>query len=192
MDIRVPGFGPYSSFVRINYRNDIEFYAHIGVYLLFFVVCLAATIWMIRTLRNGVLAGFLSCTAIGLLAGTKYECMTARYRCGDMLYSPYFPWETGMAIAAALLAWWLVSKTIGVKAAVSGLWTKPLAGLWLVVFWKVLPAPFIHVPRYGGSCPNIPLLCHDIPLFGFGELLWMSLPFIGWTLWDMYRWRQSR
>jgi hypothetical protein len=40
-----------------------------------------------------------------------------------------------------------------------------------------VPFQSIHPPNLGGTCPNIPVICHDVPLWGFGGALWWTAPF---------------
>jgi hypothetical protein len=55
---------------------------------------------------------------------------------------------------------------------------RAFAGIWAYVFWISLPQSIIHPPTHGGSCPNIPLICHDIPVMGFGGAIFWAGPFI--------------
>jgi hypothetical protein len=34
----------------------------------------------------------------------------------------------------------------------------------------------------GGPCPDLPIICHDIPLFGFSGLLYWMVPFALWAV----------
>lgn len=53
-----------------------------------------------------------------------------------------------------------------------------LAGIWAYVVWVALPISIIHPANLGGICPGLPLICHDIPLLGFGGGLWWAGPFM--------------
>lgn len=168
----------------MGYANWAEHALHVGVYIAFFAGVAAAAVIGVRRLRNGPLAGALICLAVGILVGTKIECSTTRYRCGDMLYQSYLPAVTVVSVVLAFALWIAAAAVLRVAPGRLALSVRPLAGLWLVILWKVLPRPFIHPVGWGGSCPTIPLLCHDVPLLGHGELLWMSLPFLGWAAWS--------
>ena len=56
--------------------------------------------------------------------------------------------------------------------------SRALVGLWVYAIWVALPIAIIHPPSHGGPCPNIPLVCHDIPLLGLGGGFWLAVPFI--------------
>jgi hypothetical protein len=56
--------------------------------------------------------------------------------------------------------------------------SRALAGLWAYILWAELPIPVSHPPSHGGTCPKIPLVCHDMPLGGFGGGLWWTGPFV--------------
>jgi hypothetical protein len=167
----------------LSYANSAERVLHWAVYATFLAGLAAVTVYAVRRLTNGILAGSMICLAVGILSGTKIACRDPDYPCGDMLYASHLPAETVVAVVAAFAAWLVAAIGFRVPAGRLALAVRPLAGLWLVVIWKNLPRPFIHVPRFGGGCPDLPLLCHDVPLFGYGELLWMSLPFLAWAAW---------
>jgi hypothetical protein len=56
--------------------------------------------------------------------------------------------------------------------------SRALTGLWAYVIWSEIPGPGMHPPRLGGTCPEIPLFCHDVPLANFGGGLWWTTPFL--------------
>lgn len=69
---------------------------------------------------------------------------------------------------------------------------RALAGIWGYVFWVALPISIIHPPGLGGICPDIPLVCHDIPVMGFGGGLWWAGPFFSAAAFGLARCTFSR
>lgn len=195
------GVGEIKS-VYIASENLGELIANYVVYFIFFILTFCLSVYLVRKIQSGLVSGILTSVAVGLLAGTKYECLTQAYPCGDILYQSYFPLATGIAIGLSFVVWMVFSVIFSMHPFRLGLTTKPLSGLWFVVFWMNLPRTFIHPPLHDvvcpdrpggvcdiaqrGVCPNIPVLCHDVPLFNHGLLLWMSLPFILWAAWSFY------
>jgi hypothetical protein len=55
---------------------------------------------------------------------------------------------------------------------------RPLTGLWVWLVWQNVPVESsIHPPNLGGTCPKIPVICHDVPLLGLGGAFWWTAPF---------------
>lgn len=119
----------------------------------------------------------------------KLRCALAPYPCGFMSFTGGFTWHWLVGAALFVGGWGLASLVLTVARAIDwGVWMEklgrgmtPLLGLWLAVVWETLPVQVIHPPSHGGPCPNLPVICHDLPLLGFGGLLYWSIPFILWA-----------
>jgi hypothetical protein len=153
----------------------------------------AAAVAAVLTVRrlgvSGWLVGWLVLPAFSTLFMVKLRCAIGPYPCGFMSFTGGFTWHwlvgaavflTGWSLASALLAgirrigWWRWTERLG-----RGM--TPLLGLWLAVLWEMLPVRIIHPPSYGGPCPDLPVICHDLPLFGFGGLAYWAVPFVMWA-----------
>ncbi len=119
----------------------------------------------------------------------KLRCATGPYPCGFMSFTGGFTWHWLAGAALFLLGWGLAGvalsalKPIGWRGWLEavGRGAAPLLGLWLAAAWETLPVRIIHPPSYGGPCPDLPVICHDLSLFGFGGLAYWAVPFVVWA-----------
>lgn len=120
----------------------------------------------------------------------KLRCRTAPYPCGFMSFTGGFTWHFLVGVVVFLGAWGLSAALLHrVRPLGWATWMEcvgraggPLLGLWVAVIWETLPVGIIHPPSYGGPCPDLPVICHDLPFLGFGGLLWWTAPFGAWTM----------
>jgi len=105
----------------------------------------------------------------------KLRCRIDAYPCGWMSFQPGPTWHIIPVLAAVVGVGWLL-YALGLELTV-----LPLAGGWLALAWYVMPISIIHPPSHGGHCPNVPILCHDMPVMGMGGLFYWLLPFVAWT-----------
>jgi hypothetical protein len=107
-----------------------------------------------------------------------------------MSFTGGFTWHFLVGAAAFLVTWGFAAALLHQIRPVG--WTTwmerlgragaPGLGLWVTVVWETLPVAIIHPPSYGGPCPDLPVICHDLPLLGFGGLLYWTAPFGLWAL----------
>jgi hypothetical protein len=73
---------------------------------------------------------------------------------------------------ASLALWFSWRQQTGLLQALGNLLfaSRTLAGIWAYVVWAELP---VHPP----TC-NVPVVCHDVELWGFGGGLWWAGPFL--------------
>lgn len=120
----------------------------------------------------------------------KLRCATGPYPCGFMSFTGGFTWHWLAGAAVYLAGWGLAGATltavkpIGWRRCLEALGraATPLLGLWLGVVWETLPVRIIHPPSHGGPCPDLPVICHDLPLFDFGGLAYWAVPFVVWSV----------
>jgi hypothetical protein len=151
-------------------------------------------IWMlIRSIPSesgGLLIGIVVIILLSILLMIKIRCKTGPFPCGFMSFTGGFTWHIFIGLLISPFIWVMSALLLnGVKKKGItnwmrriGYWSRPLLGLCLAAIWEVLPVSIIHPPDYGGPCPNIPVICHDLPLLGFGGLLYWSLPFVVWAI----------
>lgn len=138
---------------------------------------------------NGFLIGSLAAVWLSVLFMIKLRCRIAEYPCGFMSFTGGFTWHLFVGLVIFLGTWALAAVALNHVRSL-GWWTwmdflgrsmAPLLGLGIAVIWEVLPVSVIHPPFVGGPCPDLPVICHDIPLLGFGGLAYWSAPFLAWT-----------
>ena len=109
------------------------------------------------------------------------------YACGFMSFTGGFTYHfwiallmivAGIVLTALLLYFWRREQSVFLQLKGVLFAVRALAGVSIYAVWVSLPVPFIHFPDLGGSCPNIPLVCHDIPLLGLGGAFWYIIPFV--------------
>ena len=152
------------------------------IYLVGGIASLAVFVILVRVLsqyrlgRISTLAiSFLPCVFLGMI---RIRCKFDGFNCGWMSFSPGITWHIIPAALIIVLIAWTIYHLGMTEAA------KPLTGAWLALVWYSLPVSVIHPPSHGGPCPNIPIICHDLPLLGMGGLFYWLLPFV---LWAMFR-----
>lgn len=116
----------------------------------------------------------------------QWRCRIFEYPCGDIFFGgiSWHFWVTLGLLSASFvfsaIVRSLTRQTKPLRELGSLLYAaRALAGIWAYVLWVALPISIIHPPRLGGACPNITLVCHDIPLMGFGGGFWWAAPFFG-------------
>lgn len=150
------------------------------IYVLSAAAALATAVFSIVSFSRYRLSVLLTLAIIFMpyvfLGMVKIRCrFDAPFPCGWMSFTHGVTWH--ILISAVIVG--LTAFTIyrlGLTEAV-----KPLSGGWLALFWSVLPVQVIHPPPYGGPCPYIPVVCHDLPLFSLGGLFYWLLPFVVWS-----------
>ena len=129
----------------------------------------------------------------------KVRCRTGAYGCGFMSFTGGFTWHIIAGLMVFLGMWALCGAIL--SCSLDGGWLfsmdhfgramTPLLGLSVAVIWEILPVWLIHPPFVDGMCPDLPIICHDIPLWGYGGLLYWTAPFFIWTViavwWDVNR-----
>ena len=120
----------------------------------------------------------------------KYRCMTGDFNCGFMGFQDGFTWHFWLGLAIAVAMWCGVSLVINLRFACGirnsmrrlAAGSYPLLGLVIPCVWETLPRSLIHTPDLGGRCPDIPVICHDVAVLGFGGLPFLTIPFLVWAL----------
>jgi hypothetical protein len=165
----------------------------ITTFLLLFLVVIG-----IRKLSsgfNGLWMGSFSVFFLSTLFMIKLRCLPGgNYPCGFMSFFGGFTWHffAGLVFSVAIwvLSAFFLMKNLGGhlvgRMAEVGYWARPLVGLSLAFVWEILPVSIIHPPAQGGPCPNIPVICHDMPFLGYGGLLYWGLPFVIWATFTLY------
>jgi hypothetical protein len=170
----------YVSSVCLSGREDITLR---GVYLLAGIGALLVFLVLVRIFSRlhlgnvpTLLVVFLPYVLLGMV---RIRCKFGiGFNCGWMSFSPGITWHIiPVAIGVSLMAWAI--SHVRLTEAV-----KPFSGAWLGLIWYSLPIDVIHPPSHGGPCPNIPIICHDVPLLGIGGLFYWLFPF---ALWAMFR-----
>lgn len=134
--------------------------------------------------------GWLVLPAFSTLFMIKLRCTLADYPCGFMSFMGGFTWHFLIGAAIFLGVWGLTATILNrlrphgwsTWMAFLGRAGAPLLGLWVAVIWITLPIGIIHPPSFGGPCPDIPIICHDLPFLGFGGTLWWTAPFLLWSM----------
>jgi hypothetical protein len=118
-----------------------------------------------------------------LLGMVKLRCRidAPSYPCGWMSFHSGITWHA-MPVALIIAA----CAAVVYRARLTYI-VAPLAGGWAGLAWYAMPVRIIHPPAFGGHCPDIPILCHDMPLFGLGGLFYWLLPFALWTVLRLVR-----
>lgn len=119
----------------------------------------------------------------------KLRCATGPYPCGFMSFTGGFTWHWLLGVALFLGGWGLAAVVLGAVRPIAwqawmeklGRGITPCLGLWLAVVWETLPVRIIHPPSHGGPCPDLPIICHDLPFLGFGGLAYWGGPFVLWA-----------
>jgi hypothetical protein len=140
------------------------------------------------------LVGWLVGIPFSVLVMIKLRCTIDAYPCGFMSFTGGFTWHLLVGAVVFLVTWGFAGALLHQIRPVG--WTTwmerlgragaPGLGLWVAVIRETLPVRVIHPPSYGGPCPDLPVICHDLPLLGFGGLLYWTAPFGLWavvTLW---------
>jgi len=142
---------------------------------------------------NGFLVAAPSILFLSILLMIKVRCRLESYPCGFMSFTGGFTWHILIGLGLLPAGWFMFAgllnnfKRKGVLQwmQIIGFCSKPLLGLSVAVIWEILPVSVIHPPSHGGPCPNIPVLCRDLSMFGFGGLLYWSAPFVIWALFSI-------
>lgn len=150
------------------------------IYVLSAAVAIATAVFFIMWFsrhRLGVLPTlatiFMPYVFLGMV---KIRCrFDAPFQCGWMSFTHGVTWHILIAAVIVGFVAFAVHRFGLTEAA------KPLSGGWLALSWSVLPVTVIHPPSYGGPCPDIPIICHDLPLFALGGLFFWLLPFLVWS-----------
>jgi hypothetical protein len=148
------------------------------------VLSVAVLLVLSITRQSALLFGPVILGAPAVWAMVQWRCkLSSRYACGDILDDgvSWHLWAaltilaTGVTLIAGVLS---LRQRTGILHELNNLLfaSRALAGVWAYVFWASLPIPIIHAPD-NGICPNIPLVCHDIPLAGLGGGFWWAGPF---------------
>lgn len=151
-----------------------------------------ATILRVRAAgTSGWLIGWLVLPAFATLFMIKLRCLPGgSYPCGFMSFTGGFTWHWVLGAAVFLGGWGLGGRLLTAVRPIAwrdwmeklGRGMAPLLGLWLAVVWETLPIGIIHPPSHGGPCPDLPVICHDIPVLGWGGLLYWTVPFGFWAV----------
>ena len=155
-------------------------------------------VWMIHRasglVLNGWLVGWLSAILFSVLFMIKLRCSTGEYGCGFMSLTGGLTWHLIPGLVGFLVLWALCAVILNMVSPNGwSMWMNrlgramtPLLGLGIAVVWEILPVSIIHPPSVDGPCPDLPIICHDIPVMGFGGLLYWTVPFVVWaamTIW---------
>jgi len=169
-------------------NNPVAYVAGAVALFLGFVILIR---WIRTTSVSGLLIGMAASPALAILAMIKLRCsfIGANYPCGFMAFTGGFTWHILIGLGAFFGLWGmgsLVGNAFRPRGWVHwmqflGRAAAPLMGLWLAVLWEVMPVSVIHPPEHGGSCPLLPVICHDTPLFGLGGLDYWAGPFVVWA-----------
>ena len=145
------------------------------------------------------MVGWLALPAFATLFMIKFRCTAGPYPCGFMSFTGGFSGHWLLGAVLFLGGWTLAALALSVMSRLAwrvwmerlGRGITPLLGLWVAVAWETLPISIIHPPSHGGPCPDLPIICHDLPLLGLGGLAYWGLPFVLWaagtTLVDLMR-----
>lgn len=154
---------------------------------------LGTTIWIILQMQgrsiNGWLVGWLVAIPFSILAMIKLRCTIDAYPCGFMSLTGGFTWHFIPGLTGFVMVWALSSIVLNTFRGIGWLvWMEylgrsmvPLLGLWIALLWEILPVSLIHPPSYGGPCPFLPIICHDVPMMGHGGLFYWTTPFALWA-----------
>jgi hypothetical protein len=169
--------------------------------LLYFVVSIGLcgiVVFGITRLRSaktaGAIVGSFVCICFSILVMIKLRCAIDSYPCGFMSFTGGFTWHLLPGLFGFTASWMLGAAVLNSMSAIGwfesmerlGRSMAPLLGLWIAVVWEILPVGIIHPHEYGGECPSLPVICHDIPLMGHGGLLYWSAPFGIWSIATMW------
>lgn len=150
-------------------------------------------VWLILIVRRrGISGWFVGCLAgicFSILFMIKMRCKTDTYGCGFMSFTGGFTWHlfAGLAVFGGMwaLCGLILSRSVSEEWQFTmnhlGRAMTPLLGLGIAVVWEVLPVSLIHPPFVDGVCPDLPIICHDIPVWGYGGLLYWTAPFFAWA-----------
>ena len=170
----------------------------IGLYLGVALGIVGFAVWIILRARrqgvNGWLIGCLAAILFSVLFMIKLRCSIGAYGCGFMSLTGGLTWHLIPGLTIFLGLWALCAALLNMLRSHGwqtwmnhlGRGMTPLLGLSIAVFWEILPVSIIHPPSVDGPCPDLPLICHDIPVMGFGGLLYWTVPFVVWaamTVW---------
>jgi hypothetical protein len=142
----------------------------------------------------GLIVGTFAGMCFSILFMIKLRCAVDSYPCGFMSFTGGLTWHLLPGLMGFAAAWMLCAAMLNRTRGIGwfewmgriGRSMAPLLGLWIAVVWESLPVEIIHPHEFGGVCPSLPIICHDIPLMGFGGLLYWSAPFGIWaavTIW---------
>ena len=148
-----------------------------------------------RSKINGYVIGSMACIWFSILFMIKLRCsVTDEHVCGFMSFTGGFSWHLFVGLLVFLGSWSLASFMLNhAQAKGWSVWMDqlgrsmtPLLGLVIAVIWEILPSEVIHPSFDRGSCPDLPIICHDIPLMGLGGLFYWTAPFILWAAVNMW------
>lgn len=169
------------------------------IYLVATLIFVAAVVFGITRLRrmtpNGLVIGILGGLLFSVLFMIKLRCSIDAYPCGFMSFTGGFTWHLLVGIAIYVGVWILSAIALHLRHSLGiviwleilGRSSVPLLGLSIAVVWETLPISVIHPPAFGGPCPSLPIICHDMPVSGFGGLAYWTLPFVLWAAYTAYR-----
>ena len=153
-------------------------------------VGLAATVRLRRATSHGFLIGVAGAVPFSILFMIKLRCSIGAYPCGFMSFAGGLTWHIMLGLAAYIGLWVISASGLHLVGRSIGLWqwidilgraSAPLSGLWIAVVWESLPIRVIHNPLNGGLCPDLQVVCHDTPLFGWGGLAYWASPLLLWA-----------
>ena len=168
------------------------------LYMTVAMVAVGTTAMSIILVRKSVTSGFIVGGIAALCFATlfmiKLRCAVDAYPCGFMSFTGGFTWHFFAGLLSFAMLWILAGVLLNMMRASGWLvWMDhlgramaPLLGLGIAVVWEILPVTIIHPPYVDGPCPDIPIICHDIPVLGFGGLLYWTAPFMIWTAWTIW------
>lgn len=116
-----------------------------------------------------------------VLVMTQWRCRMGPYPCGDWTTTGGITWHFPAAVIILAGGAYALGRSLGLRPFARA--TLPLLGLSVGVIWYGLPPSMIHPPP-SGSCPNLPIVCHDV--LDSSILVW-TLPFVVWALARIWR-----
>lgn len=153
------------------------------------VTVLTAAVLLIRTIskRNALIFAPVILVPPAVWGMIEWRCkISSGYDCGDIFVGG-ISWHVWAALGILVIGFAFIilmqslRRHTSLAHELSDLLyaARALAGIWAYVLWIALPQSIIHPPSAyrGGACPEIPLICHDIPVMGFGGGLWWAGPF---------------
>lgn len=127
---------------------------------------------------------------VAILSMVKLRCIIDAYPCGFMSFTGGITWHLIPGLVVFAVGYAVLTSGLNLIVPLGfthwleqlGRSIAPLLGCSLAVVWEILPIGVIHPPSHGGPCPNLPVICHDIPVMGRGGLLYWTAPFVFWAV----------
>jgi hypothetical protein len=163
---------------------------YVGLAVIACIVVGAIIVKVRRVQGSGFLAAAIVWGLVTILAMIKTRCTFDVYPCGFMSFTGGITWHLVPGLVGFAVGYLALTFALNHIVALGFMYCfeqlgrsiAPLLGLSLAVVWEVLPVGVIHPPSHGGPCPSVPVICHDVPVFGRGGLLYWTLPFVLWSV----------